>query len=402
MFDSKKLNIKYFHGDFKTFKNINKKPFGKLEIDFLQSLSKSIFAEKKSKKYPEVISFAFWIREGNLKKMREKYKSNKNKIGLGNIFHITPANVPINFAYSFTIGLLTGNSNMVRIPSRDFDEVYFFLNILKRLFKKKEFKEISIRNIFFQYDSSDDSITKELSLISDGRIVWGGDQTSKKIRNFDTKPRTKDIFLTDRYSFSIIASKEFNKLKNEKLSVFIRNFYNDAFFMDQNACTSPHLIIWIGSKTENKKAQNLFWNKLSDITKKKYSLDLFYSAKKYSDICDDILSHDNIKEYYNYDSLIYRVKLKSLKQGLSRFRKNFGYFYEFECNEINNLKNFIDEKFQTLTYYGLDKELILEFIYTNRIKGIDRIMPVGLAHEMSFFWDGYDLEEHMTRTIDAK
>ena len=62
----------------------------------------------------------------------------------------------------------------------------------------------------------------------------------------------------------------------------------------------------------------------------------------------------------------------------------------------------IDEKFQTLTYYGLDKELILKFIYTNRIKGIDRIMPVGLAHEMSFFWDGYDLEEHMTRTIDAK
>ncbi len=139
------------------------------------------------------------------------------------------------------------------------------------------------------------------------------------------------------------------------------------------------------AKKKIKKPKIYFGINLIILQKKKYSLDLFYSAKKYFDICDDILNYDNIEKFYNYDSLIYRVKIKSLKKGLSEFRKNFGYFYEFECYEINDLKDFIDEKFQTLTYYGVDKNLILEFIYTNRIKGIDRIMPIGLAHEMSFF-----------------
>jgi hypothetical protein len=402
MFDYQKLKMNCSHGNFKNFKIVNKKPFGKLEIDFLQYLSKNIFSEKNSKKYPEIISYAFWIRRENLNRLREKHQTNKNKLGLGNILHITPSNVPINFAYSFTIGLLTGNSNMVRLPSQKFNEVVFFLKLLKKSFKNKKFREISLSNIFFQYNSSDDAITQYLCKISDGRIIWGGDETSKKFKNFETKPRTKDIFLTDRYSFSLVVSKKFNKLKNEKLSNFIRNFYNDAFFMDQNACTSPHLIIWLGNKKENQKSQLLFWNELKKIAKEKYSLDLFYSAKKYFDICDDILMHDNIIKYYNYDSLIYRVKLKNLKKGLSQFRRSFGYFYEFDCTGLSDLKNFIDEKFQTLTYYGLDKNLILEFIYKNGIKGIDRIMPIGLAHEMSFFWDGYDLEEHMTRTIDAK
>ena len=395
-------NLKVHFGNFKTFKVINKKPFGKLEIDFLNSLSENIFNNREAKKYSDIISYGFWIRKENLNKIKKKYHIEENKIGLGNIFHISPSNVPINFAYSFTIGMLTGNSNMIRLPSKNFDQIKLFFKILKKLSSKKKFKEILTRNIFFQYDSTNDLITKKLSMISDGRIVWGGDETSKKLRFTETKARTKDIFLTDRYSFSLIVSKEFNKLKNNKLSSFINNFYNDAFFMDQNACTSPHLIVWKGMKKDNIKAQEIFWKNLADITKKKYSLDLFYSVKKFNDICDDILIHDNLEKYNNYENLIYRVKIKKLKKNLSELRKSFGYFYEYEINNLNKIKYFFDEKIQTITYYGLNKKILLKFVYENKIRGIDRIVPVGLAHEMSFFWDGYDLETHMTRKIDAK
>ena len=34
------------------------------------------------------------------------------------IFHITPSNIPTNFAYSFIFGLLTGNSNIVKVPTK--------------------------------------------------------------------------------------------------------------------------------------------------------------------------------------------------------------------------------------------------------------------------------------------
>ena len=43
-------------------------------------------------------------------------------MGRGLIFHITPTNVPTNFFYSFIFSLLSGNSNIVKLPTKDFEE----------------------------------------------------------------------------------------------------------------------------------------------------------------------------------------------------------------------------------------------------------------------------------------
>ena len=53
-----------------------------------------------------------------------------NKLGLGLAFHITPSNIPTNFAYSLIFGLLSGNSNVVKVPSRNFTQIknYLFNN----------------------------------------------------------------------------------------------------------------------------------------------------------------------------------------------------------------------------------------------------------------------------------
>ena len=61
-----------------------------------------------------------------------KYYSKNILLGRGNIFHIAPSNVPMNFAYSLAFGLLSGNNNIVRIPSRNF----FQVDILCKIFKK--------------------------------------------------------------------------------------------------------------------------------------------------------------------------------------------------------------------------------------------------------------------------
>ena len=60
------------------------------------------------------------------------------RIGLGSIFHITPSNVPLNFAYSFAFGLLTGNSNLVKLPSTDFKQTLLVCLSIKNLFREKK------------------------------------------------------------------------------------------------------------------------------------------------------------------------------------------------------------------------------------------------------------------------
>ena len=124
--------------------------------------------------------------------------------------------------------------------------------------------------MFIRYDK-DIEINKKLSLICDGRMIWGGDKTAYEFKNYQTKIKSSDIFFNDKYSISLINSDELFKIKNSKhFDKFIENFYNDTLLMDQNACSSPHLILWNGKKCL--KAQDLFWKYFLKYTKKRYKL----------------------------------------------------------------------------------------------------------------------------------
>ena len=78
-------------------------PFCDPVIAFLQEVSKILMKDTRSKAYSDVMTFAFWIRKGSLKQIKEHYYPHvESKMGRGVAFHIAPSNVPINFAVSFT------------------------------------------------------------------------------------------------------------------------------------------------------------------------------------------------------------------------------------------------------------------------------------------------------------
>ena len=57
-------------------------------------------------------------------------------MGRGTVLHITPSNVPTNFAYSMVFGLLSGNNNIIRLPSKNFLQVKILCEILKNYLQK--------------------------------------------------------------------------------------------------------------------------------------------------------------------------------------------------------------------------------------------------------------------------
>ena len=81
--------------------------FDKLTCDFLNQLSKNILNSEKARKFTDLISFAFWIRNKNILRIKNFFMLDNLRIGRGIAFHITPSNVPLNFAYSFVMGLLS-------------------------------------------------------------------------------------------------------------------------------------------------------------------------------------------------------------------------------------------------------------------------------------------------------
>ena len=110
-------------------------PFDPDVIAFLQSFSKILLTEPQARPHSDVISLAFWCRKAALEQMKKAHAYNELLLGRGITFHIAPSNVAVNFAYSLFAGLLTGNTNVVRLPSKPFVQVdiIFTLNIKMNL-----------------------------------------------------------------------------------------------------------------------------------------------------------------------------------------------------------------------------------------------------------------------------
>ena len=69
---------------------------------------------------------------------------------------------------------------------------------------------------------------------------------------------------------------------------------------------------------------------------------------------------------------------------------------------INEISHIINNKYQTLTYFGIDKSELINFVLENSLLGIDRIVPIGQAMDMGVIWDGYDVVKALSRIIDVK
>ena len=149
--------------------------FDDLVVNFFDALSNELMHDPRSKQFSDVISYAFWIRKSSLLKAKNSFL-NLNKLGRGVAFHIAPSNVPINFAVSMTSALLAGNSCVIRVSNKDFEQVNIVTEAINKVLAKTEFVSLQGYIITVRYER-DKIVNDYLSSICDLRIVWGGDIT---------------------------------------------------------------------------------------------------------------------------------------------------------------------------------------------------------------------------------
>ena len=389
-------NVKLICGTQK-LNNLPNKIFNQNVIGFLDLISKKILGNKKLKIYPDLISYGFWCRKNNITKIKKLY--NQNRLGRGIAFHVCPSNVPMNFAFSMTLGLLAGNSNIVRLPSNNYDQIKELCKIINEIFKLKKFNEIKQNNSLISYKKSE-NISAIISKISDIRIIWGGDQTVNDFKKFKTKPRCLDLNFSNRYSFSIINSKKFNGLSLIKIKELAKKFYTDTYTMDQNGCSSPKSVFWIGNV--EKKKQNFFWKEVTSIAECHFQFDLSKVSNKFFRISKDILSlNEQLSfDYKNFKVVKFKYNSKINFKKIEEIQTGLGVFFETKLTNVNLIKKFITPISQTMTYFGYSKDEIKNIIFINQFKGIDRAVQFGSAFQLSHIWDGYDMINTLSREID--
>lgn len=120
---------------------------------------------------------------------------------LGVLLHIAAGNVDFLPAYSVLEGLLSGNINLLKLPSGDKG---LSVTLLQKLIEE----EPSLAPYIYVFDvpSTDiDSLT-ELAHYSDAVVVWGGDAAVQGVRQF-AEPNQKIIVWGHKLSFAYCSAK---------------------------------------------------------------------------------------------------------------------------------------------------------------------------------------------------
>lgn len=372
-------------------------PFSDVVIEFLNALSGALMKDRRSRLYPDAITFAYFCRKANLLRLKDEYVCEKElRLGRGVLFHIAPSNVPINFGYSLVAGLLAGNANVVRVSSKQFGQVDLIIEHLHSLLDSGKYDEVSGRIALVRYDRTSDA-SKYFSEMCNVRVIWGGDLTIQTIRQNALPPRSFDVCFADRYSIAAINPKAIMDASDTDMKKLAEAFYNDTYLFDQNACSAPHTVFWLNDVClEN--AKRKFWAAVHDITASRYKLPSVMSVDKLTAfyrqaICMDI-RHESMP-----DNVVVRADLNELPKNIEDFRCACGYFSEKAIGSLDEIAPLVTIKYQTLGYYGFDREELKSFVIRNRLLGLDRLVPIGETTAFSLTWDGYTLIDTFTREV---
>ena len=388
-------DIEFLVGDMTVLKKMQSVPvlpmFSQQAVDFLAALSQALFKDERTKRNTDIMSYAYWIRRSSIENIKKKHKDYKNRLGRGVAFHIAPSNVPVNFAVSMTSSVLAGNATLIKLSNKQFEQVDIIVEIMNDLLNH-EFLFMRPYFCLIRYNHSDE-ITQELSDICDVRIVWGGNGTVDAIRKAILPPRAVEMTFADRHSLAIINADVYLKSNPEEVAKW---FYTDTYYTDQNACSSPRLIVWMGKQIE--KAKLLFWDHLNKIVIKKYEMKPIQAVDKYASACMLAMKQSGVR--FNFDNnYVMRVEVNRLTKDLMKYKNGGGFFFEYDATDISDILPILDKQCQTISVLGIDKKVVKDLIFSSGVKGGDRIVQMGQTMGLEFIWDGYKMIEQMTRFV---
>ena len=354
-------------------------------------------AVRVGRAYPAVTSFGYWCRAAALKSYKAAYEGDPPRLGRGLAFHVAPSNVPVNFAFSLAAGLLAGNKNIVRVPSKDFEEVGILSRILDEALEEHSGMKPYVNLVRYSRGGAE---TDLLSASCDARIIWGGDATVSTIRKSQIHSRAVEVTFADRKSLAIVDAQAY--LDNEDPSKIANGFYNDTFLSDQNACTSPHLVVWLGDSEAIATAKESFWNALEHETDERaYEIAPVHSIGKLAAFYQSAAHRAQTLVDGDKGSPITRVNLDVLDEGLFLDCYHSGLFFEYSTDNFEKLLPLLDNpRVQTVSYVGQGvRDALATVVVEHGIAGVDRVVPVGHTMDFDLIWDGTDLIRALSRVV---
>lgn len=380
--------------------------FSEQVIAFVSDLSNALMRDQRTVEFPEIIAMAYWLRKANVKRMQQDYEANVSNLKMprGLVFHIAPSNVDTIFIYSLFLSVFAGNKNIVRLSSTPNEQVDAILAVFNETVKQHV--DVGRTLLIVRYDHSEE-ISQYFSSQCDVRMIWGGDETISRIRSIPLPPRAKELTFADRFSMALIDVAGYLAASDEQVSKCAENFYNDSFWFDQMACSSPRMVCWLAADASSEQAtqaQQRFWQALEQhLQTREHSISAAAVMDKLVAQCSYAIEGQHaVSIPEGSTALASRVQYTGVVD--ERFREihcGSGLFLEVGIGQLPELSDFVDQKLQTVACFGVNAEAISEYVSAEKPAGIDRFVAFGEALNFSPIWDGYNLLEELSRNVDV-
>jgi hypothetical protein len=380
-------------------------PFDDVLVDFVDAVSKAIASDPPLRAVPDAVALAHWMRRAHLLEMKrdfERLRGATVTAARGLAVHFAPANVDEIFVYSWFLALLAGNCNVVRLSSERNATLDGLVRILGDVMLEPRFEAIHARNAIVSYPH-DEEVTGFISRRCHVRVLWGGDETIRAIRRVPLAPLAIELPFADRFSMAAFSASAVLQCADEELKKLAHRFCNDAFAFDQLACSSPRLVLWVGSDREIAASQARFWPAVRA------------RAERRSREYPDVVGIDRATAMFAYAAsgqlaarssamteFPGRVELAATARDFRSMHCGAGLFLERGIGELAQALPLLTEKDQTLVHFGFTEAELRAFALQLPPRALDRIVPVGRALEFSPVWDGIDLLQAFTRIVDIQ
>ncbi len=371
-------------------------PFSPLALAFLEALRQELLKSRDETQ----TALAFWLRPKHIAAFQQTLPDWETRLGRGLIFHIAPANIPGLFAYSFALSLLAGNSNIIRLSPRTLDTGLPICQRLRNVLARPEFSLLNESTAFITYERNKE-LTDDLSAQCQGRIIWGGDGTIAAIRESPLPVRAVELAFADRFSIAILAASTLEHASDEEIALYAHHFYNDTYSMDQKACSSPTLILWLPPEPGHslEAVQRRWWQTVA-ATAKAYELAPIKVSQKYTRLWQTAVNQPGLAHIDRYTNILYVYTLSALPADVSTLTGGFGQFFQYNLTELASCLPYVNEKLQTISTIGIDAAKLRRLIISHGCPGGDRIVPLGQALDLRPIWDGINVLATLSRLID--
>ena len=202
----------------------------------------------------------------------------------------------------------------------------------------------------------------------------------------------------DRHSVAVIDPDKYLQADPSDVA---KKFYTDTYYSDQNACSSPRIVIWLG---ENEEAKRRFWNALDNEVKNRYEIQPVQVIDKLSTFTEISMKMEGvrIREDISADNRLMVIDIPSLvldSETVMDYKMSSGYFYQYTATGLDDILPILNKTCQTIAVLGIEKKDVVSFLMEKGVRGIDRVVDIGDTMGLEFVWDGFQMIESMSRIV---